>query len=711
MNWRPRGRRGFYLAAAGLVAVLAGFALWWALSSEDGGGSPSAPEPTAIATSVLPTATVTPVPTARIADCPVDREICDYAVQAEGWVRTADAESLIADRTPWDNANDIARLMESITGALPVVSRPARLTSIGCPMLGGGNGDCSGAFSLTFTTLTSMERAGPDNRRGVLTLGFLRRNGQMPALTSIAVPDGDDRTDATITGGVSSGCSLSGLPPRTETECILAQFLIVTVERPLVAGQPPECPYLPEICQLALKVEQQLKDGDYAGVAGSADVAAKLKADLVAALGKQAARLISVGCPFGDTQTFCDGPFALVLTTLEPGDDWTTGGKMAALRFEGPASAAKFEEVLLLSDADTREAAILGGFATKPCEIAGVPSDGSHGCAAVMFERYWSAEPFAPVAPSIVKLERRPAAAPPANSVLYTASGPCWACDESDNAMRKHVVDAAGKMTTTTILENGKGILDGWLIGYLTASPDGAVLAAMVCDGGYCGDLGEIPEATWRVVWSKDGGATWVEAWRGRTYRAHVSNVSPTGFVVTTVTPNPAGGAFQRYEVVRGTETREVQPPAGLPARPDVALLPDGSVAWIPLSEDGLVVGGLRREDGTRLPIALPAGAQYPRFGLFADGRVWAMWYQNGYVLGVFKANGGVEAIYNAGDLFRPSVVTDKMGIGTVSLTGKDAGVPALADFAARAVTPLGAPFGEAPMPPRSRLLAVQFGR
>jgi hypothetical protein len=214
------------------------------------------------------------------------------------------------------------------------------------------------------------------------------------------------------------------------------------------------------------------------------------------------------------------------------------------------------------------------------------------------------------------------------------------------------------------------------------------------------------------VVWSKDGGATWSEAWRGRTYRAHISSLSVQGFAVTTVTPNPAGtGAFLRYEVVRGTGTREVKPPEGLPARPDVGLLADGSVVWIPLSEDGLVVGGLRREDGTRLPFDLPAGAVYPRLGSLPDDRMWAQWNQGGYVLGVFKANGQAEAIYNAGGLFRPSVVRDTLGIGTLSVSGKDGGVPALADFKAGTATPLGAPFGEPSLPPRTRLIAIESAR
>ena len=409
---------------------------------------------------------------------------------------------------------------------------------------------------------------------------------------------------------------------------------------------------------------------------------------------------------------FCDGPFSLAFTTLDPSSDWTVGGQLVVLRFGGPPESAKFRDVLALDDADTREAVILGGIAVRPCNIAGVASDGVQPCSPAYFERYWSTEPFVlSDASPAVKLARKAPEPPPPNSVLYTAGGPCWGCDQSDSSMSRHVVDGAGQVTTTTLLENGKGILDGWLIGSLSASPDGAVLAAMVCDWQYCGALGsEKPEATWRVVWSKDGGATWTEAFRERTEYAWIGNVTRVGFVVRTLRANPSG-ATQTVYVVRGTETRLVAPPPGLPERPDVALLEDGSVVWIPLSEYGLVVGGLRGEDGRRLPIALPAGAVHPRLGSFVDGRTWATWYHAGYNAAVFKTNGELEAIYELGDVIFAALPSGTTGIGTVSTPGFDGSLLALLDFVARTVTPFGAPFGDPPLDRRNRFLAFQQGR
>jgi hypothetical protein len=499
------------------------------------------------------------------------------------------------------------------------------------------------------------------------------------------------------------------MPPRTESECILTYFTLVTVERPVVSGQPPECPLLPEICALALKVEQQLKDGDVSAVAGSADAGATLKSGLAAELGGKAPRLISIACPFGNTMVFCDGAFALAFTTLDPADDWTSGGKMVALRFDGTAASAKLAALVPLDDADTRDAAITGGFASKPCSLAGEAAERPGQCAGAYFERYWSTAAFSPGGETPpIQLVRKAAAPPPANSVLFTASGPCWACDASDDALLKHVVDAAGKITTTPVLENGKGPLDGWAIGQLMGIADGAVLAAMVCDAGYCGPMGsQKPVATWRVIVSGDGGTTWTEAFRERAVYATFGNVTDDGFVVTTVGSND-GGRAPGYFVVRGTQVRQLNPPAGLPIRTDLALMHDGSVAWIPMSEDGLVVGGLRGEDGARLSIALPPGARYPRLGS-ADGKTWAAWYARGARVAMFGAGGAAEATYNVDDVFLAMPLNARIGLGTVSATGADGGLPALLDFTARTVTPISAPFGAPPLPARNRLVAIQL--
>jgi hypothetical protein len=696
---------GLLVAGAATAFVL--------LRSDDAGEAPgAAPRPTQAAapTPTAPTPTAPAAPTARIADCPVDQEICHFAVQAEGWVRTGDADSLIADGTPRDNPNDIARLKESITSALPVVSRGPRLASIGCPVLD-EKADCAGAFSLTFTTLTARERWGPDNRRGVLTLGFLRRAGLDPQLTSIAGMDDYDRVRATVSGGRSTGCSLSGMPAPTETGCILAEFTIVTVERPAIAGQPPECPYLPDVCAFATTVERQLKAGEYAAVAGGVDAGVSLRDELLATLGERPPRLVSIGCPYGNFMVFCDGPFALAFTTLDPAADWTEGDGLILLRFERTGAANALVGSLAPSDPGTRRALINGGTAVRPCGLTGAAPDEqtSGGCSRAEFELYWSSEPFVAPGPVVVTLTRRAPVPPPANSVLFTAGGPCWGCDQSDEVMYRHATGATGKVTTVPVLENGVGILDGWLIGYLTAAPDGSVLAAVVCDALYCGPMGgEKPVATWRVVVSNDGGDTWSEAWRGRTAYATVSEIGRTGFVVSTATTG-TGEPVQAFFLVRGAQVTEIRPPADTSRWPGVAALDDGTVMWLLTSESGLLIGGPRGEDGRRLPLALPPGAQYPRVGSLPGSGTWAVW--SGAKAGIFGTGGELEAHYNLGDVYFAAIVDATTGFGTVALTEGDGGVPALIDFGARTVTPLGGPFEEPPLRTRSRPLAVQLGR
>ncbi len=701
---RLLGRRyGRYSGAALVVGIAA--AVIVAILVQQRGGDERPPA----ATERPPSATAVPAAIASIPDCPVDREICDFAVQAEGWVRTGDAASIVRG-SDHDTANGTATLRRSIESTLPVIARRPRIASIGCPLLNGA-GDCSGAFSLTFTTLTPMER---DYSGRILILGFKRSSGGMPVLTGISsAPGAEDRIFARVNGGRSIGCGLSGMTPRTETECIQTEFSMVTVDRPQVPGQPPECPLLPAICALALDVETQLAAGDFAAVAGSAEAGAELKADLQASLGGGAPRLIGIACPFGPLLVHCDGSFAIAFTTLDPAANCTTGGRMVVLRYgdDGSATRAAFADILALDGGDTRAAAIRGGFASSPCNIAGQERDRPDSCGGAVFERYWSSAAFVPDSgPTPLKLTRRAPSPLPANAVLFTAHGPCWACDAADESMQRHSTDVAGTMTTTTILENSKGILaGGWLIGQLTGSADGAVLAAMVCDGRYCGPLGSTkPIATWRVVWSKDGGVSWTEGFRLETEYAGISSVTRDGFVVVSYRSNP-GGAIQTTYAVRGTETRELRMPADLPPRPNVALLADGSVVWIPLSVDGLVVGELRREDGSALGLDLPAGAQYPTIGSFADGRIWAAW--SGGMVGLFKISGEVEALYSLSDISFRTLASPTLGIGTVSATGVDGGIPAIIDLAARTETPLGPPFGQAPLNGRNRAIAIQAGR
>jgi Bacterial SH3 domain len=678
--------------------------------------TPTPIEPTATvgatATATVKSSATLPTVTRTIAACPVEREICDFALQAETWVRNGDVRSLIAPGSGWDNPGELAMVLGSIQGALPVVARPARLASIGCPLVNGA-GDCSGAFSLTFTTLTSHER----DYRGVLTLGFLRRPGAMPALSAVGGPDGDDRFKATETGGTSAGCGISGATPKTETDCIRTVFNVVTVERTTPRGSPPDCPLLPTLCDFALKTEASLATKDYTAV-GGAEMSAPLGESVTSVLGNAKPRLVGIACPFGPTQVWCTGPFALGFTTIDPSADWTTTGGIVVLQFEQDTSPPRLAKVTPVTEAAARQALLFGDIAAGMCDLAGrspATPPGSGPCSGpALFERYWSSEPFPSqqVSGAVVLTPGAPEPPPP-GTALYVVTG-CWQCDGPAESLQRHVVDATGKLTTTTLLENGKGPLSGWTIGEITATPDGRLFAAKVCDYAYCGGMGnEVPLATHRVIWSADGGVTWTEAWRGRVYRAYIESSTSSGLVVEYITGAP-GAYTQEYVVVTRSGSRRLPRPAQLDFRAMPLLLDDGHVIWVPMTEDGLLVGPLLAEDGTPLPLRLPAGASSVRGGALPGGRLWLSWSRSspgGGWLGVFDPAGTMYASYRLEGIFRVTLTSESFGIGSMMNPGTS-GTPLFLDLykPAPRVQPIGAPFGEPPLTGRNQLVAYVRG-
>lgn len=695
-----------------------------------GGGTKRLPSPTtAGAPAQASTAPATPTPigtlppvTRTIANCPVDREICDFALKAETWVREGDVRSLVAPGSAWDTPNELAVVLGSIQGTLPVVGHPIRLASIGCPLVNDA-GDCSEAFSLAFTTLTFQERS---ESRGYLTLGFKRRPGPMPALTSVGAPQGDDRLTATAFGGTSIGCALSGATPKTESECIRTVFRLVQVERTAPPGGPPDCPLLPPLCEFALKTEAALAARDFATVGGAlaADLAEAVKGEL----GGAKPRLVTIGCPFGPTQVWCTGPFSLGFTTADPKANWTTTGGILVLQFEQGTSPPKLEKLtpVPLSEPSARRAVLFGGIAAGMCELAGrspATPPGGGGCSGpAVFEAYWSHEPFPSQSFSkATVLTPGLPEPPPPNTALFVVTG-CWQCDGPDETLQRHVTDAAGKLTTTTLLENGKGPLAGWTIGEIKASPDGKLVAAKVCDIGYCGPLGsEMPLATQRVIWSADGGLTWTEAWRGTAYRAFIQGMTAAGVVIHYI-DRSTGGYTDHYAVVsttgdrRHAATRELAPPStyAFPLQP--VLLSDGHVFWIAMDENGLMVGNLLAEDGSKIPTALPGGASAVRGGGLPDGRFWLLWQETlppRLLFGVFDLNGRVHASYQLDAAFRVDLALATAGVGNLALQGGQylsSSLPLLLELAnPPKVLVIGAPFGSK-FGGRNRLIAATTG-
>jgi hypothetical protein len=131
------------------------------------------------------------------------------------------------------------------------------------------------------------------------------------------------------------------------------------------------------------------------------------------------------------------------------------------------------------------------------------------------------------------------------DSIMYVVTG-CIQCDGPDETLQKHVTDADGRLTTTTLLRSNEGVLGGWTLGSAAASADGATLAALICDQEYCGAMGQpSPDARWRVLLSSDQGS------HGRGVRSHWQprgplECDPHGFALTS-TVGGGDGAVRTF--------------------------------------------------------------------------------------------------------------------------------------------------------------------
>lgn len=211
--------------------------------------------------------------------------------------------------------------------------------------------------------------------------------------------------------------------------------------------------------------------------------------------------------------------------------------------------------------------------------------------------------PSGPSPAGVRTLTLAPAVQGVREAVLYTVTG-CFQCDGADQSLQRHVTDASGVMTTTTLLESKKGPLGDWVLGAVGGSPDAALLVAVACDQQDCGALGPGNPATrWRVIGSTDGGTTWRDAFSRTARYLEVSSVSGAGFVVLTVS-GPEGQPERSYTAVTPTGDRALAVPASLTGLAEPVLLADGRVLWV--SAPGT---GVSDDQGQALPLLIPAGA------------------------------------------------------------------------------------------------------
>lgn len=188
-------------------------------------------------------------------------------------------------------------------------------------------------------------------------------------------------------------------------------------------------------------------------------------------------------------------------------------------------------------------------------------------------------------------------------AVLYTVTG-CFQCDGADQSLQRHVTDASGAMTTTTVLASRVGPLGGWVLGAIDGAPDATLLVAVACDQQECGGVGAgDPSTNWRAIGSTDGGTTWRDLFTRRARYVEVSSVSSAGFVTLVVTGSEAAPE-RTYTATTTAGERALAAPPAFAAGAEPVLLADGRVLWID-------AGGMRVADelGNLLALVPPAGA------------------------------------------------------------------------------------------------------
>jgi DNA-binding CsgD family transcriptional regulator len=279
------------------------------------------------------------------------------------------------------------------------------------------------------------------------------------------------------------------------------------------------------------------------------------------------------------------------------------------------------------------------------------------------------------------------------NATMYVVTG-CTQCDGPDATLQKHVFDGSGKLTTTTVLESGKGSLSGWTIGLISAAPNASRLVAVTCDSDSCSGLGPgDPSTTWTVFVSTDGGTTWRAAYDVTANFVSVSNVTDDAFIANIT----AEGDGPAYRLVSDSGVRAISAPgpAGQFARPFIG--GDGKILWVKGDRSGIV-----RDDGTVFPLTPPSGSDglaYDAVRALPDGLTavsWAKQVAGTYseIIQFLKADGTVasEVEGNGSAQLRPvggSVLIGNVYSTSIGLPDNATSYPVLIDAARGTSTPI----------------------
>jgi hypothetical protein len=304
--------------------------------------------------------------------------------------------------------------------------------------------------------------------------------------------------------------------------------------------------------------------------------------------------------------------------------------------------------------------------------------------------------PPAVATPVIRTLESRPAIPPPKNSHLFIVSG-CTQCDGPDETLQRHDTDSAGSTTVTTVMGPGHEALDGMTVGQIDAAADGTVLAVAVCPDEYCGGVGQRAEpTTWRVLVSVNDGEDWTVAWEGQANYAFLEDVTVAGVIVGEVLPDGSVPSPRRLTLVNlAGQQRVLTPPAAAGEFAKAALLASGSVAWIGYTgqrgRPTTTSTGVLREDGTEIPLILPAAGINDLDGLI-DGTLVVAQISGRRLISTHSSAGTPRAVFDIGELQWNGIDPSEGVFGVASDFGPSAmftSLPVLVDLVAGTATPL----------------------
>ncbi len=246
-----------------------------------------------------------------------------------------------------------------------------------------------------------------------------------------------------------------------------------------------------------------------------------------------------------------------------------------------------------------------------------------------------------PTLPPAAVLKAGAPQAQPRGSKLYIVTG-CTACDGPDESLQVHTTGPDGAPAVTTLLGVGHPALAQSIVGQISGSADGSIVAAVACSDVYCGGMGSLhPVALWQVLVSADRGATWHVAYEKRTNYVSIADVSPGGIGVVDIAIENGVQTITYAVIGRSGGLREVERPAAAGRFPWLHVLPSGEAAWVESRSLSGEEGDQYFRANGEVPLLHPPGTTISGLWELPDGTIAASWAGSLNWFGLYGPAGG----------------------------------------------------------------------